>query len=115
MRLRVIAYSQAEYWYTSTNKGFKMTYKDYSIARDDDIANLIVMRKRKYRNRRKNGRGKPYIRKNKVYFGGRRQYLRKNKVYLGEDRKRSQRGDGIARTVLSTALPLVGEIVKVFK
>ena len=38
MRLRVIAYSQAEYWYTSTNKGYKITYKDYSIARDDDIA-----------------------------------------------------------------------------
>ena len=38
MRLRVIAYSQAEYWYTSTNKGYIMTYKDYSIAKDEDIA-----------------------------------------------------------------------------
>ena len=38
MKLRVIAYSQAEYWYTSTNKGYIMTYKDYSIAKDDDIA-----------------------------------------------------------------------------
>ena len=37
MRLRVIAYSQAEYWYTSTNKSYLMTYKDYSIAIDDDI------------------------------------------------------------------------------
>ena len=38
MKLRVIAYSQAEYWYTSTSKGYIMTYKDYSIAKDDDIA-----------------------------------------------------------------------------
>ena len=37
MKLRFIAYSQAEYWYTSTNKGYIMTYKDYSIAKDDDI------------------------------------------------------------------------------
>ena len=34
MRLRVIAYSQSEYWYANTN----MTYKGYSIAKDDDIA-----------------------------------------------------------------------------
>ena len=70
------------------------------------------MRKRKYRKR---GRGKPYIRKNKVYFGGRRPYVRKNKVYFGEGRKRSERGDGIFGRKLSTTLPLVGEIVKVFK
>ena len=37
-RLRVVAYSQDEYWYTSTNKGYIMTYKDYSIAKDDHIA-----------------------------------------------------------------------------
>ena len=37
-RLRLIAYSQAKYWYTSTNKGYIMTYKDCSIAKDDDIA-----------------------------------------------------------------------------
>ena len=38
MRLRVIAYSQVGYWYTSTNKGSTMTYKDDSIAKDDEIA-----------------------------------------------------------------------------
>ena len=38
MRLSVIAYSQAEYWCASTNKGYIMRYKDYSIAKDDDIA-----------------------------------------------------------------------------
>ena len=65
MRLRVIAYYQAEYWYTSSNKGYRVTYKDSSIAKDDDIAAIIVMRKRKYRRRRKRGRGKPYIRKKK--------------------------------------------------
>ena len=70
------------------------------------------MRKRKYRKRRKRGRGKPYIRKKKVYFGGRRPYLRKNKVYFGEG---IQRGDGIFGTILTTALPLVGELIKKFK
>ena len=38
MRLRVIAYSQSEYLYANTNKGYVMTYKDYSIAKDNDIA-----------------------------------------------------------------------------
>ena len=38
MRLRVIAYSQSEYWYANTNKGYIMTCKDYRIAKDDDIA-----------------------------------------------------------------------------
>ena len=38
MRLRVIAYSQDEYWYTSSNKNYIMTCKDYSIAKDDEIA-----------------------------------------------------------------------------
>ena len=37
MSLRVFAYSQAEHWCTSTNKGYVMTFKDYSIAKDDDI------------------------------------------------------------------------------
>ena len=92
-----------------------MAYKDYSIAKDDDIAAYIVMRKWKCRKRRKRGPGKPYIRKNKVYFGGRKLYLRKNEVYFGEGRKRSQRWDNIFGKILSTALPLVGEIVKVFK
>ena len=38
MRLRVVAYSQAEYCYTRTNKGYIMRYKDYSITKDDDFA-----------------------------------------------------------------------------
>ena len=38
MRMRVIAYSRAGYWHISTNKGYIMTCKDYSIAKDDDIA-----------------------------------------------------------------------------
>ena len=72
-------------------------------------------RKIKYRKRRKRGRGKLYIRKQKVYFGERTPYLRKNYTCFGEGRKRSQRADGIFGINLSTALPLVGEIVKVFK
>ena len=73
------------------------------------------MRKRKSRKRRKRGRGKPYIRKSKVYFRGRRPYLRKNKISFSEGIRRSQRGDDTFGTILSTALPLVGEIVKVLK
>ena len=86
LRLRVVPYSQVEYWYTSTNKGYIMTYKDYSIAKDDHIAAWIAMKKRKSRKRRKRDRGKPYIRKNKDYFG--------------EGRKRSQRGDSIFEKIL---------------
>ena len=33
--------------------------------------------------KKKRGQGKPYIRKNKVYFGVRRSFLRKNKIYFG--------------------------------
>ena len=73
------------------------------------------MRKRKYRKRRKRCREKPYIRKSKVCLGRRRSYLRKNEVYFGEGRKGSQRGDSIFGTILPTALPLVGEIVKLFQ
>ena len=71
--------------------------------------------KSKYRKRTKRGQGKPYIRKNKVYFEGRRPYLIKNKIYFDDGEKRLQRGDGIFGTILLTALPLVGEIVKIFK
>ena len=73
------------------------------------------MRKRKYRKKKKRDRGKTYIRKNKVYFERRRPYLRKNKMYFGEAIKRIQRGNGIFGTILTTALPLVGETVKEFK
>ena len=38
MRLRITAHSQSEYWHANTNKGYIMTYKDYSIAKQDDIA-----------------------------------------------------------------------------
>ena len=77
MRLTVIAYSHAEYWYTIINKGYIKTYKDYSIAKDDDIAAQIVKRKRKYRKRTKRCRGKPCIRKNKVYFWGKKAIFKK--------------------------------------
>ena len=38
MRLNVLAYSQAEYWYAITNRGKVFTYKNYSIKKDEDIA-----------------------------------------------------------------------------
>ena len=39
----------------------------------------------------------------------------KNKIYFDDGEKRIQRGDGIFGTILLTALPLAGEIVKIFK
>ena len=38
MSLRVTGYSQAEYYYTLSNKGMIMSYKNYSISREIDIA-----------------------------------------------------------------------------
>ena len=38
MRLRVTGYSQAEYYYTLSNKGIIMSYKNYSISKEIDIA-----------------------------------------------------------------------------
>ena len=35
MRLRVVGYSQGEYWYAYTNKGYIMAYKNYNIAKAD--------------------------------------------------------------------------------
>ena len=35
MRLRVVGYSQGEYWYAYTNQGYIMTYKNYNIAKSD--------------------------------------------------------------------------------
>ena len=33
MRLRVLGYSQAEYWYTTSSKGYIMTFKNYSVTK----------------------------------------------------------------------------------
>ena len=38
MRLRVIGYSQAEYWYTLSNKGHTMAYKNYNNSKADEIS-----------------------------------------------------------------------------
>ena len=35
MRLRVVGYSQGEYWYAHTNKGYIMAYKNYNISKTD--------------------------------------------------------------------------------
>ena len=37
MRLRIVGYSQAEYWYKLSNKGYIMTYKNYNISKNDEI------------------------------------------------------------------------------
>ena len=37
MRLRITGFSQAEYWYASSNKGCIMTYKNYNISKEEDI------------------------------------------------------------------------------
>ena len=38
MRLKVLGYSQGEYWYAITNRGKVFTCKNYSIKKDEDIA-----------------------------------------------------------------------------
>ena len=38
MRLQVTGYSQAEYYYTLSNRGMIMSYKNYSISKEIDIA-----------------------------------------------------------------------------
>ena len=38
MRLKVLAYSQAEYWYAIRNRGKAFTYKNYRIKKDEGIA-----------------------------------------------------------------------------
>ena len=38
MSLKVLAYSQAEYWYAIINREKVFTYKNYSIKKDEDIA-----------------------------------------------------------------------------
>ena len=35
LRLRIVGYSQGEYWYAYTNKGYRMAYKSYNIAKAD--------------------------------------------------------------------------------
>ena len=37
MRLRLTGYSQAEYWYAFSNKGYIMTYKNYNISKEETI------------------------------------------------------------------------------
>ena len=36
MRLRITGLSQAEFWYALSNKGYKMTFKNYNISKEDD-------------------------------------------------------------------------------
>ena len=35
LRLRITGYSQAEYWYLFSNKGYIMSYKNYNISKAD--------------------------------------------------------------------------------
>ena len=35
LRFRIVGYSQGEYWYACTNKGYIMAYKNYNIAKAD--------------------------------------------------------------------------------
>ena len=36
LRLRITGYSQAEYWYLLSNKGYIMSYKNYNISKADE-------------------------------------------------------------------------------
>ena len=35
LRLPIIGYSQGEYWYLLSNKGYIMSFKDYNISKTD--------------------------------------------------------------------------------
>ena len=37
LRLRVTGFSQAEYWYLLSNKGYIMSYKNYNILKADEL------------------------------------------------------------------------------
>ena len=37
MRLRITSFSQAEYWYLLSNKGYIMSYKNYNISKADEL------------------------------------------------------------------------------
>ena len=35
LRLRIVGYSQGEYWYLLSNKGYIMSFKNYNISKAD--------------------------------------------------------------------------------
>ena len=37
MCLRIVGYSQGEYWYAYTTKGYIMSYKNYNISKADEF------------------------------------------------------------------------------
>ena len=37
MKLRITGFSQSEYWYAFSNKGYIMTYKNYNISKKDEL------------------------------------------------------------------------------
>ena len=74
------------------------------------------MRKRKYRKKKeKAAEENRILEKTKFIFLGGKPYLRKNKFFFSEGIKSIQRENGIFGTILTTALPLVAEILKAFK
>ena len=36
MKLRITGFSQSEYWYAFSTKGYIMTYKNYNISKKDE-------------------------------------------------------------------------------
>ena len=80
LRLHVTGYSQGEYWYLLSNKGYIMSFKNY-------VKRYVEKRK----GNRKRGRGIPYIYKNRIYFG-----------------KKPQTGTGVVSKVIARLLENVG-------
>ena len=37
LRLRITGFSQVEYWYLLSNKGYIMSYKNYNISKTDEL------------------------------------------------------------------------------
>ena len=37
IRLRIVGYSQTEYWLAFSNKGYIMSYQNYNFSKEDEI------------------------------------------------------------------------------
>ena len=37
MRLRIVGYSETEYWLAFSNKGYTMSDQNYNISKEDEI------------------------------------------------------------------------------
>ena len=84
MRLQVTGYYQVEYLYTLSNQGILLTFKDYSIAEQNEMVALAAQKWKKWKAllkrligyslveilKKKKKIKKPYIEDGKLYLSG---------------------------------------------